>query len=205
VQAVAHDGRPGAWNFGELALAAALLRPAGMRRLHTLLLISLTAAAPALAEVHLLPQASEGGLPSTGVVARGSDRGSATAVGVGVASLLLGATSLVVGVVSASSGQWQLFVPLVVIVPLVATLFGTLLISAGALAEVAAADDANDELPARRVALSRARDAASTPTTGACAEQPAPVVSAPPSTPTQPPLVPTGHTRGPLKPAPVAP
>jgi hypothetical protein len=181
-----------------------------MRRLSTLLLaLTLTTALPAFAQVHLLPQsavvAADGARLGAELVTHRPDRSGLAVMALGVTTLVGGAASLLVGLAATGAGNWELFVPLVVVVPLVTTLLGTVLIVAGAVVGVPPDDDtaARDELAPRRAALLKLREAEPASSTEGCAEQPAMDSSMPtPTTLSEPPLVPVGHVRGPLKPAP---
>jgi len=198
--------------MGGLALAAGLLSGPAMRRLSTLAVVAgLLVAMPARAEVHLLPDAAaavtDAGRLAGEVTTSGSKDG-AVAMGLGVASLVAGAASLLVGVGAATAGEWQFFVPMVVIVPLITSTLGIVLVTAGAIAQAVASDEVvpleGPALAARRAELLRARDVPLS--VEGCREVAVVESSAPlPAQLSNPPLVPTGHVRGPLVPAPSAP
>ncbi|GMU59020.1 MAG: hypothetical protein AMXMBFR34_07830 [Myxococcaceae bacterium] len=174
-----------------------------------LLLVVVLSAVSAVAEARLLPEEAllaDVARVDGQLLELSRSSGGTGAIGLGVASLLVGMASAAVGIVLFNGGEWHLFVPLVVLVPALATLLGTTLIIGGAVAsgpgedEVRALQEERGALLARRAALVRAR-AASVDLPDACTE-----VAAEPATTggaaTTPSAAPArGHLRGPLKPA----
>lgn len=100
--------------------------------------------------------------------------GSRLPVSLGVTSLVTAAASVTAGMALVGAGQLQFFLPLVVLVPTISTLLGTVLIITGAVdsrgppvEEVLALAHERDELRIRRAALLRAR-AVDAPESSAC-------------------------------------
>lgn len=149
-----------------------------------MLVAGLLAAMPALAGARLLPEADQLAADAARLdrtllsLDGGVER---MPVALGVTSLLTAAASVTVGMAMVGAGQLQFFLPLVVLVPTISTVLGTVLIITGAVRgegasveEVVALARERDELLARRAALLRAKEAEA-PAPEACgdAAQPA--------------------------------
>ncbi|MEW5740254.1 MAG: hypothetical protein AB1938_15080 [Myxococcota bacterium] len=184
-----------------------------MKRLAlTCSLLTTLVALPAWADPRLLPEdevlLNDATRLERQILELHANGGGNGAIGLGVASLLTGLGSAAVGMVLSNGGEWQYFIPLVVLVPVLTTVLGTTLIIAGAISqgppeeEVRALEQERDAVLARRAALLRARVLPET--NSRCVEPvpsaPAPAASPAVPSPSAPPLVPGGHLRGPLVP-----